>query len=989
MRFAPARLALFVLLLPLACPEPPADDGDAPGEGEGEGEAGGEGEGEGPLEEPDVNDPDNATKDVDCDGLSDADEFGTLWPGAGRTDPGERDSDGDGIADGVEAGAVASVDDRCGARFVADADPGTTSNPTDADSDDDGLNDGAEDQNGNGRVDPGETSPTNPDSDGDGFCDGENDVAGGCVGNDDPQATLDSDGDGLPDRLDDAPGDPDADDDGFCDGGNDVSAGGASVCLRGEDLDNDGALDPGESDPGRSDVDCDGLTDQQERVAGTDPANPDSDGDGVKDGVELGSTGTVDGLCPPGSGRDDGAGTTTNPLDDDSDGDGLNDGQEDGNGNGLVDDGEFDPGNAADGADDVVQLACSGDNLVPLSAIVSTAADIQVVVDARASAAGGSSFAQRGVVESGGDEVGVFGFDVGGSVGFAALSRTPVGGDALVDELAVRDAVNATAAIGQPIFQSFTTWDGFPAVQARYDQAGGTGLKARLNALVQGLVPGATAPFEPADNPAGDVTADGVRVEVEVVRRSATQTVVVVGVLPLALAVGPGDGLFPLRDLVDGSALGKARDGQGVHCEREDTVAFSTVDILWAVDNSSSMGDEQGAVAAAAQAFVDILGNSTVDWRAGVVTSGFYAPRTSVDPACTNAVCEPRTTSQCRPFTRDVNELRASFTQTDPAWLGAGGDCNQSREEIVEGARLMLTPNAGETATFFPPSATEDPGKMRADASLLVILFGDADDLRFDNAGAAAGIDTYEDFLRSLPMTVSVGGILCAEDQVCGEDQRDPRVARNLVNRFGGVIGTLNDVASIPAVVEAILESAIADSSPYVLSQDAISASVKVALADGSTIGACNVDDVPRSRDHGFDVDARTRTINFFGDCRPQAEGATIGISYRTWVEPPPVPEGPCLCDCGGNLRCLDVDGATAGVCGCECTQNLTCGAGFRFDADACACVCDVDAAAALCPATHQLDPDTCSCSCKDDCGGCGDGQRCQQSQCTCGGLDG
>jgi hypothetical protein len=516
-------------------------------------------------------------------------------------------------------------------------------------------------------------------------------------------------------------------------------------------------------------------------------------------------------------------------------------------------------------------------------------------------------------------------------------------------------------------------------VQARYDQDGSTGLKARLNALVQALSPGAAAPLDVA----ADVDAAGVRVEVEVVRRSPTQTVVVVGVLPLPLA--NGDGLFPLRDLVDGSALGKARDSQGVHCEREDAVAFSTVDILWAVDNSSSMRDEQAAVAAAAVAFSDKLGNSTVDWRAAVVTSGFYDQSTR-EPPCTSATCDPLTASQCRDFTRDVDVLAASFTQTDPSWIGAGGACNIAREEILQGARLMLSPGDATHASFFPPSATEVEDKVRADASVLVILFGDADDQFFANAGAAAGIDEFEAFLRGLPMPVSVGGILCPEDQTCGEGQRTPRVARGVVNRFGGVIGTLNQLDAIPAAIDAIIDSAIADSSPYVLSEDAISASVKVALEPGSTLGDCDVADVPRSRESGFDVDARTRTINFFGDCRPVVEGATIAISYRTWVEAPAQPDGPCLCQCGGNLACVD-DGAD--VCGCQCTQDLTCAAGFAFDEDACACVCDVEAAAALCPATHALDADTCSCECKDDCGGCASGSFCQPSLCVCQGIGG
>jgi hypothetical protein len=68
------------------------------------------------------------------------------------------------------------------------------------------------------------------------------------------------------------------------------------------------------SDP-NGDADSDGLTNAQELALGTDPHNPDSDGDGVKDGDEVNRK--VNGAAAP-----------TNPLKADTDGDGLSDGAE-------------------------------------------------------------------------------------------------------------------------------------------------------------------------------------------------------------------------------------------------------------------------------------------------------------------------------------------------------------------------------------------------------------------------------------------------------------------------------------------------------------------------------------------------------------------------------------------------------------------------------------------------------------------------------------
>lgn len=69
------------------------------------------------------------------------------------------------------------------------------------------------------------------------------------------------------------------------------------------------------------DADSDGLTNLQEFVKGTDPKNPDSDGDGIKDGAETGTGKYV-------SATD----TGTDPLNQDSDNDKLKDGVETGTG---------------------------------------------------------------------------------------------------------------------------------------------------------------------------------------------------------------------------------------------------------------------------------------------------------------------------------------------------------------------------------------------------------------------------------------------------------------------------------------------------------------------------------------------------------------------------------------------------------------------------------------------------------------------------------
>jgi uncharacterized repeat protein (TIGR01451 family)/MYXO-CTERM domain-containing protein len=142
-----------------------------------------------------------------------------------------------------------------------------------------------------------------------------------------------------------------------------------------------------------TDTDGDGLPDEYEEEIGTDPNDPDSDDDGVKDGSEpdpsndTDGDGLIDALDPdsdndglydgtemgvtlPGAGTDVSQGhfipdadpdTVTNPLDPDTDGGGAEDGDEDTNHNGQQDTGERDP--VDNPGDDLGIVDTDGDGL--------------------------------------------------------------------------------------------------------------------------------------------------------------------------------------------------------------------------------------------------------------------------------------------------------------------------------------------------------------------------------------------------------------------------------------------------------------------------------------------------------------------------------------------------------------------------------------------------------------------------------------------------
>lgn len=261
--------------------------------------------------------------DSDDDGILDGEEL------AMGTHPLLCDTDEDGLPDGLEAGisaAHADTNTEAGC-FIGDRQPSTQTDPLNPDTDGGGRLDGEEDVNHDGNANIWEGNPNDADddidSDGDGIIDVlENRCEAGF--------SEDADGDGL---LDIFEGFTDTDNDGtpnFCDSDDDddliptaVEGDQAAdfdqdgiINAYDEDSDNDGILD---IDEGILDSDCDdqpafldtnphdgpcadsdgdGVTNPEEEDCGTDPFNPDSDGDGYLDSDECGAEQELDDWNP-------------------------------------------------------------------------------------------------------------------------------------------------------------------------------------------------------------------------------------------------------------------------------------------------------------------------------------------------------------------------------------------------------------------------------------------------------------------------------------------------------------------------------------------------------------------------------------------------------------------------------------------------------------------------------------------------------------------
>ncbi|WNG14319.1 adventurous gliding motility lipoprotein CglD [Cystobacter fuscus] len=1099
---APKRLLAAALVAFLAgCPQPPdiedpdsgtpgtQDDGGTPSTDDAGTDGGIEQPTDDPFEKPPgPRAPNNKTIDTDCDGLSDAEEWGNIYTGDKRTDPDMWDTDGDGLRDGVEAARTTTLNTLplCTSLFIADADPTSRTNPTNPDTDGDGIPDGVEDRNKNGRLDPGETDPTNQDSDGDGLSDSAEDKnKNGIVeaGETDPRK-RDTDGDGLSDfvELNNSKTDPlnaDMDGDTCLDGAEDRNGNGivdpgesnpkkAGDCggATGTDSDGDGIsddvekangtdpnnadtdgdglrdgqedrnrngqVDPGETNPKSKDSDCDGLLDGPNqgtflgedlnasggRDSGeTDPANRDTDGDGLVDGVERGVATNAAPITTCGYVGDADPGSKTNPTNADSDGDGIADGAEDSNQNGRVDEGELNPNNGADGTGtSPAGQACAAQNLRQVTFKEDNGSDIRLALR--------PTFNEVKTISSGNIK-GFIGYDSTNKVAFIAYKRpqagtstTPAG-----DELFVRGQLNPTVT---QTTQLFTTWDGHPASQAFYQQTSTANLSTYTNSVANSLVGTGAGTLSGGVDVAGPF-----KIQAQYVHRSNTSVLVVLAITSVTRAEAE-PGLFVVGDTAGGTALAQFGDADAVQCEAFASAGSGPTDFLFVVDDSGSMGSSQQALANAANAVASRLSNSQLDWRIALVTTSYGATYSN-------------NRNVFRGFTRNIDQFKAWLDQnatcpdtTQGCWIGTSGIADE----------VHLRP-ARKAINDMTSASTTDPNKRYRDgARLVVIILTDTRDQSTDDAVAGSG-NTLPEFINYFKSgnptgkAIQMHGIICdpAESATKCNSQEDHLIPvhKDAIQALGGIVGSIRTTAGIQTAINSIMDSVIG-SAGYKTLKPPIGASVRVALAKVRDSANCNPSDLPRSRTNGFDLDGRSQTLSFYGACRPPETGTTQGaISYRYWSDLTAGADGnqaPCsthsgyydpsqadfckgvlvcnrqtnLCecpaDCGGGGKpgqvcntnrdvcswscgaecagaCGSFETCNPSTCACACVQQATCSPGFRFDAAACGCVCDTGAL--NCGPNYQADANACACICKDNCGGnCTTGKKCNTSTCAC-----
>lgn len=300
---------------------------------------------------------------------------------------------------------------------------------------------------------------------------------------------------------------------------------------------------------------------------------------------------------------------------------------------------------------------------------------------------------------------------------------------------------------------------------------------------------------------------------------------------------------------------------------REQTDTFyqevsNQVDILWVIDNSLSMGDEQEELANRFIEFINAMGDVGLAWQIGVVTTDMERSRESGIIQGGPQILTPETENYENKFRRLATEV------------GLDGS---DKEAGIDAAIQAITE---------PLISNENAGFLRDEAKLSVIYVSDENDCT--NRGALADEDgeaCYSESDRLVPMSE-----LIAEYEAVKADPNMIKVSaivgppvsagcvgavpgfryNTMAEAFGGLQASICEEDFSEIMAELGLQSAGLYTS-FRLSYAAVIGSIEVWVDDVS---------VPESDTDGWTYDDTYQNLYFHGSAVPDY-GTTITVGYE------------------------------------------------------------------------------------------------------------
>jgi hypothetical protein len=302
------------------------------------------------------------------------------------------------------------------------------------------------------------------------------------------------------------------------------------------------------------------------------------------------------------------------------------------------------------------------------------------------------------------------------------------------------------------------------------------------------------------------------------------------------------------------------------------------VDILFVIDDSHSMTEEQASVANGFESFIGQIESTGTDFQIGIVTTSFLYD----DPDRGKLIGDPPV------ITNDTPDYRSVFT--DRVTVGILGSDKEKGLEVAQYA----------TSTVMTTGA--NAGFMRPDAYLLIVIVSDEEDC--SDAGALEGqpatacyderdaltptleFVSYFKALKEDPSYVQFGAIVgpLIDDPESCEDATPGRRYIDVADQMGGLVGNIcgQDYGDI---MQRLGLTATGVVSSFELSDAADVDTIEVTVGDSD---GNNGVIVPQATEtvrptEGWLYNADTHFLTFYGTSIPP-RGATITATYTVMV---------------------------------------------------------------------------------------------------------
>ncbi|MGM0596192.1 MAG: hypothetical protein ACQES9_04065 [Myxococcota bacterium] len=329
--------------------------------------------------------------------------------------------------------------------------------------------------------------------------------------------------------------------------------------------------------------------------------------------------------------------------------------------------------------------------------------------------------------------------------------------------------------------------------------------------------------------------------------------------------------IMDLDDFSNSTGFAGIDAGHEIECESYSVGTVPVADIIWVIDESGSMYEEQSSVAANAVDFFNRAISYGLDFRMGVV---------GVGEAQGGHFCTDQEQADDYFLTpSDLSKFQACVMEPYGSYPSEGA----SEYGITSGYNAIIN---------HLPRQSDNMAKIRPDAALVVLYVSDerAQELKDDCGGSeSGGMDNYDpncmwnvigptvSILEGDEDTGSVGkahAIIGPPPDGCDSANQVGQGYLDVVQYMGGQVGSVCQ-SDLGPTLQIIIEDIVASSSPVRLHHVPISLSL-AASKDGEAL--------ERSRSNGFDYRASANALVFIGQTFDPNNPSEVIVSYQRWV---------------------------------------------------------------------------------------------------------